>query len=116
MQNFWCIVCFFLGLNFMADAQLFNASHFNVWPDTSCLDDVAHGQLHTLDIDTSQRIDGSKLSLHVLGSVQGGINQHDSIMGFGFAGAMLKWQASHRFALNLGYVMAGGKWPGYSLP
>jgi len=113
MQNFWCAISFFLGLNLLADAQLLNSTHFNVWPDTSCLDDVAHTQLHTVDIDTSLRSNGSNLSLHVLGSLQGGINQHDSIMGFGFAGVMLNWCPTHRISANLGYVMAGGKWPGY---
>lgn len=113
MRSIGGIMGFFFCLNIMSDAQLLNTNQIHVWPDTSCLDEGAHSQLHTLYIDTAQGSDGTKLSLHVLGSVQGGINQHDSIMGFGFAGAMIKWRASHRLALNLGYVMAGGKWPGY---
>jgi hypothetical protein len=113
MQNSWGVASIFLCLNFLADAQFFNTSRIHVWPDTACLDEKSHHQLHMTTIDTLQNANVSDLSLRILGSLQGGINQSDSIMGFGFAGAVFNWQPSNFFSLNLGYVMGGGRWPNY---
>jgi hypothetical protein len=107
------IVIVFLCLNGWAGSQILNQINLSAWPDSSSRFGWSHCQLHSAPVDTACAKNFSKLSFQILGSLQGGVAQLDTAVGYGFGGACLDWKKGKYFSLNLGYVFAGGKWPSY---